>query len=86
MAIDELQRRSYHVVLSDLKMPIVGGLELLSRINELHLNVLCIIMTGFGTVETAIDAMKKGRTTICSNRSSPSTSPASSVGRSSGSD
>ncbi len=60
VAIDELQRRSYHVVLSDLKMPIVGGLELLSRINELHLNVLCIIMTGFGTVETAIDAMKKG--------------------------
>jgi putative nucleotidyltransferase with HDIG domain len=59
-AIEELQRRTYHVVLSDLKMPNVGGLELLQLIADAHLDVLCIIMTGFGTVETAIEAMKKG--------------------------
>ena len=60
VAVEELQRRPYHVVLSDMKMKVMGGLELLSKMNELGLSALCIIMTGFGTVETAIDAMKRG--------------------------
>jgi response regulator RpfG family c-di-GMP phosphodiesterase len=59
-ALQELQRRSYNLVISDLKMPGMGGLELLEKIAELKLNVLTIIMTGFGTVETAIESMKKG--------------------------
>jgi len=59
-AVEELQRRSYNLVISDLKMPRMGGLELLENINRLSLNVLTVIMTGFGTVETAIEAMKKG--------------------------
>ena len=59
-AVGELQRRSYNLVISDLKMPRMGGLELLENINTLNLNVLTVIMTGFGTVETAIEAMKKG--------------------------
>ena len=41
-------------------MPGMGGLELLEKIAELKANVLTVIMTGFGTVETAIEAMKKG--------------------------
>ncbi|HSG82771.1 MAG TPA: sigma-54 dependent transcriptional regulator, partial [Gemmatimonadota bacterium] len=40
--------------------PKVGGLELLEKISAENLNVLTVIMTGFGTVETAIEAMKKG--------------------------
>jgi len=59
-ALKELQRRSYNLVISDLKMPNMGGLELLEKIAEGNLNVLTVIMTGFGTVETAIQAMKKG--------------------------
>ena len=59
-ALQELERRSYNLVISDLKMPGMGGLELLERIGELKQNVLTVIMTGFGTVETAIEAMKKG--------------------------
>jgi response regulator RpfG family c-di-GMP phosphodiesterase len=60
VALQELERRSYNLVISDLKMPGMGGLELLEHIGELKQNVLTVIMTGFGTVETAIEAMKKG--------------------------
>lgn len=59
-ALSELRIRPYDMVISDLKMPNVGGLELLETIATEELNVLTVIMTGFGTVETAIEAMKKG--------------------------
>jgi HD-GYP domain-containing protein (c-di-GMP phosphodiesterase class II) len=38
----------------------MGGLELLEKIEHLKVNIVSVIMTGFGTVETAIEAMKKG--------------------------
>ncbi len=59
-ALEELQRRSYNLVISDLKMPKMNGLDLIEKIAELGIPVLTIIMTGFGTVETAIEAMKHG--------------------------
>ena len=59
-ALAELRTRPYDLVISDLKMPRVSGLQLLEKITEENINVLTVIMTGFGTVETAIEAMKKG--------------------------
>jgi len=59
-ALEELKRRSYNLVISDLKMPKMGGLDLIQKIAEESIPVLTVIMTGFGTVETAIEAMKKG--------------------------
>src|SRR3954470_7150430 len=59
-ALKELQRRSYNLVISDLKMPNMNGLELIERITTMGIPVLTVIMTGFGTVETAIEAMKQG--------------------------
>lgn len=59
-ALVELSRGHYDLVLSDLKMPNMGGLELLAAIQKHTPNVVTVIMTGFGTVETAIDAMKRG--------------------------
>jgi response regulator RpfG family c-di-GMP phosphodiesterase len=59
-ALKELHRRSYNLVISDLKMPNMGGLELIQKITEESLPILTVIMTGFGTVETAIEAMKRG--------------------------
>ena len=60
MALRELEQHHFDLVIADLKMPNMDGIELLEKINEFKYNVLAIIMTGFGTVETAIAAMKKG--------------------------
>ncbi|MDD5306408.1 MAG: response regulator [Deltaproteobacteria bacterium] len=59
-ALERLDEAPFDMVISDLKMPNMGGLELLENIQANHENVLTVIMTGFGTVETAIEAMKKG--------------------------
>jgi response regulator RpfG family c-di-GMP phosphodiesterase len=50
----------YDLVLTDLKMPGMGGIDLMRRISDSHEGTLMVIMTGFGTVETAIEAMKHG--------------------------
>ena len=59
-ALEELSRGPYDLILSDLKMPKMGGIELLEKVSLLAPSALTVIMTGFGTVETAIDAMKRG--------------------------
>jgi response regulator RpfG family c-di-GMP phosphodiesterase len=59
-ALEELNNAHYDLIISDLKMPRMGGIELLDAIGTTAPNALTVIMTGFGTVETAIDAMKRG--------------------------
>jgi len=57
-ALVELRLRPYDLLITDLKMPRLSGLQLLERIEAERLGVLTVLMTGFGTVETAIEAMK----------------------------
>src|SRR5271154_814070 len=59
-ALGELEKGHYDLVISDLKMPRMGGIALLDEIGKTAPDALTVIMTGFGTVETAIDAMKRG--------------------------
>lgn len=59
-ALEELSRAHYDLILSDLKMPKMGGIALLDQIGRVAPQAVTVIMTGFGTVETAIDAMKRG--------------------------
>ncbi len=59
-AIATLRAGRYDLVLTDMKMPTQGGLELLAEIGQLRTPVTTILMTGYGTVDTAISAMKSG--------------------------
>lgn len=59
-AVNELSKAHFDLVLSDLKMPKMGGIALLDEVGKIAPDTVTVIMTGFGTVETAIDAMKRG--------------------------
>jgi two-component system phosphate regulon sensor histidine kinase PhoR len=48
------------IVLLDLKMPGKDGMEVLAHIRQQHPNILAIIITGYATVDAAIEAMKRG--------------------------
>ncbi|MBN2141523.1 MAG: response regulator [Desulfovibrionaceae bacterium] len=59
-ALSVLGRARVDVVLSDLKMPLMGGMDMLRRINELGLGVDVIFLTGYGTIENAVACMRMG--------------------------
>lgn len=54
------QKNNYDVILSDIKMPKMDGLELQNKLNENNIGSALIIMSGHGTIDTAVDAVKKG--------------------------
>jgi len=58
--LDILEQSDVSIVLLDLKMPGIGGMEVLRRIRAKGLDILVIVITGFATIETAIEAMKQG--------------------------
>jgi two-component system response regulator AtoC len=59
-ALQLIATRHYHLVLTDLKMPGISGLELLEQVKRDDPGTAVIILTAFGTVEGAVEAMRKG--------------------------
>ncbi len=59
-AIAMAQKKTFEVVLLDLKMPGIDGLETLKRFKEMDLEADIIMMTAYATVDTAVQAMKEG--------------------------
>jgi DNA-binding NtrC family response regulator len=59
-ALEMIKRRNYDIVLSDLKMPGMNGLELLDHVRKLSPETRIIMITAFATIESAVEAMKKG--------------------------
>ncbi len=59
-ALQILKSGKIAVVVTDLKMPNIDGMELLNCISEQHPEVPVIMITAHGTVATAVEALKKG--------------------------
>jgi DNA-binding NtrC family response regulator len=59
-AMELFSREKFDVVITDLKMPHVDGIQLLAFIKELNEDTVVIIMTGYATVSSAVEAMKLG--------------------------
>lgn len=59
-AIEKGKYKVYDLVISDLTMPNMTGIELLKEYKKLHPHTAFLIMTGYGTIESAIEAIKEG--------------------------
>lgn len=59
-ALELLQRQPYALVITDLRMPWMSGEQLLEQIKDRYPRTAVVVLTGHGTVESAVQAMKKG--------------------------
>ncbi|MFA5515004.1 MAG: sigma-54 dependent transcriptional regulator [Desulfuromonadales bacterium] len=59
-AVERLREKEFDLVVTDLKMPGLNGIEVVKRIKSLQPEVPILIITGYATVDTAVDAMKSG--------------------------
>jgi DNA-binding NtrC family response regulator len=59
-ALDLFKNNSYDVVLSDISMSPMDGITLLNEIRDIDPNAIVILMTGYGSMETAVRALKSG--------------------------
>jgi len=59
-AIDKVKNSQFDLILLDIKMPKIDGLEVLEKIQTINYEIPIIIITGHGSVDTAVEALKKG--------------------------
>ena len=59
-SLEKVQKSNFDIVVTDLRMPDVDGIELLRKVKELYSETIVIVITGYGTVENAVEAMKLG--------------------------
>ena len=59
-ALEKLAKQNYHLMLLDIKMPDMDGVEVLKRAKEMRPDLAVVMMTAYATVETAVEAMKIG--------------------------
>lgn len=59
-ALDALRKNNYDAVITDLYMPEIDGMAFLGEVNRLYAGLPVVMITAFGTVDSAVDAIKKG--------------------------
>jgi len=59
-ALNKFEKGDFDLIISDLLMPNIDGLELLKRIREIDKDIIFLMITGYPSIETAVDAIKKG--------------------------
>ncbi len=55
-----LEKNNIDVVISDLRMPEIDGIELMDYVKQVDETIPFIVITAYGTIESAVEAMKKG--------------------------
>jgi signal transduction histidine kinase len=58
--LQKLESNGFELILLDVMMPGIGGLEMLERISVIDPNLVCVVITGYATVELAVQAIKQG--------------------------
>ena len=58
--LEKIKETKPDLVLIDLKMPGISGMEVLEKAKEIDPNIITVVITGYATVESAVEAMKKG--------------------------
>jgi two-component system, OmpR family, phosphate regulon sensor histidine kinase PhoR len=58
--LEMVKAKPYDLLLVDLMMPVMGGIELMEEVRRFDPEIIMIVITGFATIETAVDAMKHG--------------------------
>jgi signal transduction histidine kinase len=59
-ALKKIEGGKFDLVLTDLKMPKMDGIQLVAEIAKLNPDILTVLMTGHGTIDSALEAMKRG--------------------------
>lgn len=57
-AVEAMQKKKVDIIISDMRLPQMSGIDLLKKVKILQPAVEVIVMTGFGSIETAVEAMK----------------------------
>lgn len=58
--LEKIKKENFNIVISDVKMPKINGLQVLEIIKKINPSIEVIMTTGFGTIDIAVDCMKKG--------------------------
>ncbi len=59
-AIEEVKKEKFNIVITDLMMPKMTGIDVIKNLKAIDTDLQCIVITGYATVSTAVDAMKAG--------------------------
>lgn len=60
VGLNFVKSKPFDLILVDLMMPVMGGLDMMEEVRKLDQEIIMIVITGFATIETAVDAMKHG--------------------------
>lgn len=60
VGLQKVQQKQYDLILMDLMMPGIGGLDLIKKVHDIDPEIIIVVITGYATIETAVEATKRG--------------------------